>query len=164
MSVAVAVEASASPAAAGLTNREVRILPVRCLALRTRQGRANKTTVYWTVLVSCSSCHRFLFCGRVDVDSFDGFDRNGFRCSNFGGDGSLDELIDARNVVMREIQALTRYDAAARGLATALTFGTRTPASFLRRAGTRACLYSWSASHVVQRVCLTWSSIIATTA
>ena len=36
---------------------------------------------------------------------------------------------------------------------------------FLRRDnGTLACLYSWSASQVVQRVCFTSSSIIATTA
>ena len=32
------------------------------------------------------------------------------------------------------------------------------------RAGALACLYSWSASQVVQRVCFTSSSIIATTA
>ena len=35
---------------------------------------------------------------------------------------------------------------------------------FRRGAGTLACLYSCSVSHVVQRVCFTSSSIIATTA
>jgi hypothetical protein len=39
------------------------------------------------------------------------------------------------------------------------------PAGLGRRgAGILACLYSWSALQVVQRVCFTWSSIIATTA
>jgi hypothetical protein len=85
-------------------------------------------------------------------------------------DGKGVDLLPAKNLPVSWVAFHGSRDqacptAAARGFAAPASGSPKSaPPSFFRRTGTRACLYSWSASQVVQRVCFTWSSIMATTA
>jgi hypothetical protein len=107
MAVSISFEAAAA-SSARLTNGEVGILPVLWrLPLGARQRRTNQATMHGAILVR-GRRDGFLLHGFASVHGFNRFDRDRFRCSNFGDDGSVDELIDVHIVVMRSIEALNR--------------------------------------------------------
>ena len=124
----------------GLTDREVGRLPLGRLALRTRQRRANQRPVHGPFLVGCPR-NRLLGFG---FDSFNGVGRVGRSLSQLPSSLERDRVRLPR---YRQLSRRQRPESAGPPRSTGAP-ATAATGFFRRAAGTFACLYSCSASHV----------------